>query len=249
MADFAESVTRIALLAHDLDTDPRIDGELDALLDATERARAERFAFPILRRRYRVAHAVLRCALGRWTGQPPASLQFERGPEGKPTLPGGPAFNLSHSANRLLLGISDAERLGVDVEVLRLIDDLEGMARHNFAADECAAVLACPQAERSEAFLRVWTRKEAMIKALGGGLSIPLQSFSVSTREVCDNALKRLDQPGEHSAAWCVRGIDGVAGCVAALAVDAPSFRLDWFPPEIAFFDAVHISATGVGAP
>ncbi len=240
---------RIALVSHDLDTDPRTDGELDVLLDAAERALAERFAFPALRRRYRVAHAVLRCALAHWTGQAPASLRLEIDPQGKPAVRGGPAFNLSHSANRLLLGITDAGRLGVDVEVLRPIDDLEGMARHNFATDECEAVLACPQAERPGAFLKVWTRKEAMIKALGGGLSIPLQSFSVSTRDVCDNALKRLDYPGEQSAAWCVRGVDGVAGCTAALALDAPSFRLDWLGPETAFFDAVHIPAKGVRAP
>ncbi|MCC5870723.1 MAG: hypothetical protein JJU27_19665, partial [Gammaproteobacteria bacterium] len=139
----------VAVLTHDLGTDPRSDEALDAVLDPTERARAERFVFPPLRRRYRVTHAVLRCALGHWVGQPPGALRFEIGPHGKPALPGGPAFNLSHSANRLLLGITATGRLGIDVELLRPIDELEAMARRNFAADECAILMACPEAERS----------------------------------------------------------------------------------------------------
>ena len=225
----------IQLLTHDLDADPRSDQALDAVLDATERVRAERFAFPLLRRRYRVAHAVLRCTLGHWMGQAPAGLRFEFGPQGKPTLPGGPAFNLSHSANRLLLGITVTGRLGIDMEILRPIDELEAMARQNFAADECAAVMACPHAERSRVFLNIWTRKEALIKAVGGGLSIPLQSFSVASYESCSNALERLDLPGEHRADWCVRRIDGVPGGVAALALDAFSCTLHWLAAENAF--------------
>lgn len=227
----------VDLLSHDLDADPRDDRDLNALLDPAERARAARFAFPGLRRRYRVGRAVLRCALGAWTGQCPASLVFESGPQGKPALPGGPAFNVSHAAGRLLLAIAPQGRLGIDIELLRRVEDLEGIARHNFADDEREALLARPIAGRDRAFLELWTRKEALIKALGGGLSIPLQAFSVSLAPASGSLLRRLELPGESSADWCLRAVTDVPGAsdaIAALAIDAPDWRVEWLPASAA---------------
>jgi len=221
----------VSLLWHDLDTDPRSDRELDAILDATERARAERFAFPQLRRRYRVGRAVLRSLLGAWMDRPPARVAFALGPQGKPTLRSGPAFNVSHSGGQLLIGITPSGRLGVDVELLRPIDDLAATARHSFAVDEREGLLALPAAEQARGFLSIWTRKEALIKALGGGLSIPLQAFSVSRPNGAMAAsgaglastLIRLELPGEHAADWCVASCAGAAGTLAAIALDVPA--------------------------
>lgn len=227
---------RIALLSHDLDADPRPDAELDALLSAEERRRAERFAFPQLRRRYRVGRAVLRCALAHWTGKAPGALAFTLGPQGKPALPAGPAFNLSHAEGTLLLGIVDHGRLGVDVECLRLLDDLEALARYSFAADEVAAVLARTGAERERAFLETWTRKEALLKALGGGLSLPLQACSVRLGDPGGSLLARLELPGERAADWWLRPVEGVAGgAVAAFAIDRPGMAATWLPAAHAF--------------
>lgn len=228
----------LQLLSHDLDADPRDDRDLDAVLDPAERARAARFAFPHLQRRYRVGRATLRCALGAWTGQPPGSLVFELGPQGKPALPGGPAFNVSHAAGRLLLAIAPQGRLGVDIELLHPVEDLEAIARHNFADDEREAVLATPTADRDRAFLEIWTRKEALIKALGGGLSIPLQAFSVCLATNPGSLLHRLDLPGETPADWCLRAVSDVPGApeaVAALALDVPDWQLEWLPASAAF--------------
>ena len=231
----------VSLLSHDLDTDPRDDRELDALLAAGERVRAASFKFPHLRRRYRVGRATLRCALGARTGRPPSSLALETGPQGKPALRNGPVFNASHAAGRLLLAIAPEGRLGVDIELLHRVDDLEAISRQNFAEDEREAVLATPLAERDRAFLEIWTRKEALIKAIGGGLSIPLRSFSVSLVTRPGSLLHRLDLPGETPAQWCLRAVADVPGApeaAAALAFDVPDWQIEWLPPSAAFSQA-----------
>ena len=228
----------VHLLAYDLDADPRDESELDGLLDAAERDRAGRFFFPLLRRRYRVGRAALRCLLGAWTERAPTSFVFATGPQGKPTLAGGPSFNVSHCEGTLIIGITDHGRLGIDVELLRPVEDVDLLARRNFSADEIAAVLAAPETERQRAFLTIWTRKEALIKALGGGLSIPLKSFSVSLAEGPGNALQRLELEGESLAEWCicpVTGSPGMPDAVAALALDAPSCKIEWLPSELAY--------------
>lgn len=228
----------VHLLCHDLDADPRDDDALEALLDAAERERASKFVFPWLSRRYRVGRAVLRSVLGHWTGVPPASLVLATGPQGKPSLQHGPAFNMSHAEGKLLLSVSTTGRLGVDLELARSVDDLVAMARANFADDEIGAVLAAPPGLRHRVFLEVWTRKEAIIKALGGGLSIPLPAFSVLSGRGSGSLLKRLDLEGERVSEWCLQSIDEIPGCpdgIAAVALDTADFAVEWLPPELAF--------------
>ncbi len=226
----------IQLLSHDLDADPRSDLDLDALLSREECARAERFAFPRLRRRYRVGRAVLRCVLARVTGRPPAALVFSHGAQGKPALAHGPSFNLSHSEGVLLLGVSGHGRLGVDVECLRRLDDLVALAHYSFAADECRAVLALTGEAREQAFFETWTRKEALLKALGGGLSLPLKACSVALGAPAGTLLARLELPGERLADWWLRPVEGLPeGAVGAVALDRPGVEQVWLPGDYAF--------------
>ena len=143
----------IHLLAYDLDADPREDRLLDRVIDASEQSWAERFGFPELRRRYGVSHTVLQCVLGKLNGITPGSHVFVNGEQDKPALTGRPSLNISHSDGPLMIAVSTTGRLGVDVELHRPVDALEAMARHNFAPDECAAVLATPPVGRKRAFL------------------------------------------------------------------------------------------------
>ena len=121
--------------------------------------------------------------------------------------------------------------------MLRPVDDVELLASRNFSAEEIAAVLAVPETEREGAFLAIWTRKEALLKALGGGLSIPLKSFSVSLAEGPGDVLRRFEYEGESVAGWCicpVTGLPGVPDALAALALDAPSCKIEWLPAATA---------------
>lgn len=154
------------------------------VLSPDETARASRFRRAEDRDRYVVSHAALRLILGRALGASPAGIGFTQGPAGKPELAGAWSgalrFNLSHSGSRALVGLSRRDAIGVDVEALRPMPDAARVARSYFAPDEASALAALTDNERDLAFMTVWTRKEAVVKALGAGLSVPLNRFSVS---------------------------------------------------------------------
>ena len=156
-----------------LDVSPRAVAAARRLLSADERARADRFAYDRHRRRYTVAQGHLRRALGRLTGAPPASLRFQYGRKGKPHLPGGPSFNQSHSGERLMIAVAASGRLGIDIEELRPVRRMLGISDKHFAPSEAARMRAAGSGERQSLFFRIWTRKEAFLKALGVGTRAP----------------------------------------------------------------------------
>ncbi|WP_375687044.1 4'-phosphopantetheinyl transferase family protein [Pseudooceanicola sp. LIPI14-2-Ac024] len=146
-------------------------------LDDGELARADRFVRPRDGLAYRIGRGRLREVLGAVTGTPPAALRFTYGAHGKPALPDGPEFNLSHSGALACLAIADRP-LGADIEVVRPIED--AVAERFFAPGEYAALSQLDGTGWVRGFHRCWTRKEAVVKAMGDGLSIPLDLFDVT---------------------------------------------------------------------
>lgn len=153
------------------------------LLDGTEKRAAARFAFPRHRIQYVGAHALTRIALGAAVSVDPADWQWMAGPHGKPAalLAGAPApvsFNISHAEGVVgvaVLAAGDAE-LGFDVEPFDRTVDL-GVADRYFRPEEVAWLASLEEVERRHGFMRLWTLKEAFIKATGEGLSRDLASF------------------------------------------------------------------------
>jgi 4'-phosphopantetheinyl transferase len=152
-----------------------------AWLAADEHARAARFMMHHHRRRFLAARCALRERLSQQLRVPPESLRFDAGEHGKPYLPDAPQchFNLSHSEDWALVGIGLHGETGVDIEVLRDVDDALPLARTLFTAEELAQFLALDAIAQRTAFLRVWTRKEAVMKALGLGLSLAPRTIDV----------------------------------------------------------------------
>jgi 4'-phosphopantetheinyl transferase len=156
-------------------------------LDATERARAARFAFARDRRRWVASRGALRQVLGERVGAAPASLRFREGPFGKPELGDHAdcAFSISHSGAFALIAVAGADTaaaphaIGVDLEVVKPMPDREQLLRTLFTRDEREAVESAAADARDARFLAGWTRKEACLKALGYGLQIEPASFSV----------------------------------------------------------------------
>lgn len=144
----------------------------DPTLDAHERARAARFAFPRDRRRYVAAHAAVRRILGRYVDLAAAALPLCAGATGKPALAlaGAPAFNLSHAGGLALLAVGHVRALGIDVEAVRPLPDAELLARRCFTPAECVTIAATAPQRRALAVMTCWTRKEALLKATGDGL-------------------------------------------------------------------------------
>lgn len=157
-----------------------------ASLNPAERQRAESFYFESDRQAYVAAHALLRHALSAALPCDPADWRFVTGPLGKPQLADPPPgfdlrFNLSHCRSRVVVALALDVEVGVDVEAFDRATRIDpGIADAYFAPDEAAALRAVSdEVDRREQFLRLWTLKEACIKATGRGLSQPLDAFSI----------------------------------------------------------------------
>lgn len=189
-----------------------------AWLSPRERARGDRFHFEHHRRRFLAAHCALRDTLSRHTGLPPSSLQFIENPFGKPLLAGLPdcQFNLSHSDDLALVAISDTGPVGVDIEMLRPMRDALSLAEANFSASEYSEFLAVEARARDEVFLRVWTRKEACLKAIGIGLSQQPSSIDVGI-EVEPRRLSVV-LPAGRTVHLAVASFEAAPGSLAAVA-------------------------------
>ena len=191
-------------------------------LSADEIARGQRFAFEGLRRRHLASHVALRAILAQQTGLPAASLVFGAGPFGKPflQLPAACVFNMSHSDDVAVIAVApDAPartEIGVDVEVLRPMRDAIALAERNFTPAEQQALRAAPVDQRDLAFMRGWTRKEACLKAIGSGLSIPPDAVDAGLQQ--ELAQVQVVHDGAHHAVQ-VQSLHEHAGTALAVAV------------------------------
>ncbi|HEY8082614.1 MAG TPA: 4'-phosphopantetheinyl transferase superfamily protein [Solirubrobacterales bacterium] len=199
-------------------SDEWIDGAIGSVLGEDE-ARRGRESHQVWRRRV-VARAGLRTALGQYLDCSPGSLAFALGPGGKPRL-AGPAghddvfFNLARSGDLCLIAISADGPIGVDVEEIRDVPELESLVRSRFAASEAAAILERSGEERLSAFYRCWTRKEACVKAIGTEIGPGLDSVVVSVGD--RPAL--LSAPGASAGEWSLLDLALGDGFIGALAV------------------------------
>lgn len=154
-----------------------LEGPELAWLSAEERERGARFLRAQDRRAFLARRCFLRAVLASYLGCSPEEIAYAQGEHGKPRLasPGGElSFSLSRSGEWILLGLSRGRELGVDVERgdgLADARDLERVAERALTAAERARLARLPAAERARALLRAWTRKEALLKALGTGLA------------------------------------------------------------------------------
>ncbi|MEO8429870.1 MAG: 4'-phosphopantetheinyl transferase superfamily protein [Acidobacteriota bacterium] len=212
---------------------------LARLLSPDEAARAGRYRFERDRRSYTVARGTLRVLLGGYLVRPPESLTFAYGEQGKPSLAGAwdgdLRFNLSHSAGLGVFAFSRGVEVGVDVEAMRDTGDLHGLAERFFSAEEAAALGAVPAEARPEAFYRCWSAKEAYIKGVGEGLSMPLDRFAVSLEPPEGEVGLRILAGKPPDVAWRIHRFAPRAGYVAALAVGAAGLRVrfgEWSFPE-----------------
>jgi 4'-phosphopantetheinyl transferase len=152
------------------------------LLPPAELSKARCFQGELLARRYARAHAALRILLSRETGIAPACLPISAHPGKKPRLEGSEiTFNLSHSAHLGAVVFAQGREVGIDVEALgRPLDDALSIAALTMQAEELAALAAMPRGARDAGFLRLWTAREALLKALGTGFSGPAEGFDAS---------------------------------------------------------------------
>jgi 4'-phosphopantetheinyl transferase len=142
---------------------------------------------------------------------------IEKNAYGKPYVPQASIqFNLSHSGNVILLIFANNVPIGVDVEQIRNIDDVDLIVKQYLHPSEVKELSACQLHESNEAFFSCWSKKEAVSKALGLGLSFPLNAFSVSSRPLVGNW--RLDLPLKYPQSWTLQAFRPLNGYFAAIA-------------------------------
>jgi len=200
--------------------------DLMTLLNEQELQRAHRFKFDIHRDRFIVARAFLRKILSLYTDIPPEKIEFNYGKRGKPWLAENPLdlqFNISHSDDVAVYGISQTAEIGIDVE--KFSDKYEeAVAKRFFSPQEYLELSELVPEQRARAFYQIWVKKEAIIKALGEGLYAPLADFSIHWNQQNE---KILMAPFEIY----VQSIDISAAFSAAVAVTGPIkeiLRWEW---------------------
>ena len=195
-----------------------------ALLSADEAARIDRLMFPRDRAVRTVARASLRCILARDLGRPPNRIELTQMAHGKPVLTGDAGdlqFSTSHSGDVILHAVTRGRNVGVDVEAIGGEPSDATLVRTTFSTPEAEYLERLPSAEQPAAFYRIWTRKEAYLKALGLGLSHPLQGFAVADADLADGRIRDV-ATGRLLAGWRLHPLAAPAGYAACLAFDQP---------------------------
>jgi 4'-phosphopantetheinyl transferase len=202
-----------------------------AALSQDERERAQRLAKPRDQHRFRAAHCSVRRILGRYLERSPGSLVFESSEAGKPFLKASDrsrrmSFNLAHSGRYGLLAVGIDREIGVDIEMERPLDDLAGMARQIMSAGEWQSFQSIPPDSAQDVFFGLWTRKEALLKAIGTGLLTDPRDLDLG---LANGTTALMEFRG---AAWSVAPLTICAPVKAAIAVEGAPARIRIFGPE-----------------
>jgi 4'-phosphopantetheinyl transferase len=199
---------------------------LGGLLSPDEMERAQRFRFEANRNEFMVCRGTLRALLGQYVSVPPKELCFEYSEYGRPGLATGSwagdlDFNVSHSGGHALLGFARGRKIGLDIEKIRRDFGTSEIAERFFSEAERSALRDLPQEQKHEAFFRCWTRKEAFIKALGEGLSHPLDQFDVSLAPSVPAQLLASRPDTKEAQRWRIWDLQAPTGYAAALVAES----------------------------
>ncbi len=210
---------------------PSLSERYNALLSPPEQAHASRFRLDQAREHFIVGRACLRTLLGNAFGTDSHSIEIGTGVHGKPETHFFNAsnifFNVAHSKDTILIALGRQGVLGVDVEYFDRPTDIMEVARCNFTEDENISLAAIEDSEaRTRAFYRYWTRKEAVAKADGRGLLLPLSSFNVSHDSTNLHPVRVSESPDEVGKLYFVSDLDLGDEAAGALALEAPNCKV-----------------------
>jgi 4'-phosphopantetheinyl transferase len=215
-----------------LDISPEAISSLRVHMHDDEIARAERFKFDQHRRRFIACRGQVRQILAKYTGTDPDRLEFAYGEKGKPVL-AAPwrdsriEFNVSHSHELALCAVALGRELGVDIEEVRPPYDFEAIANQFFGTEEVAVLNGLSGEAKLAGFFACWTRKEAVLKAVGTGLSIPLNRVIVAILPDEPAAvLKFKGETGEQQE-WWMQNLEPALGYAGAVTSAGPPLKME----------------------
>jgi 4'-phosphopantetheinyl transferase len=205
----------------------RTVARLNECLNSEERERSERFRFEEDKRRYISARGALRTILGSYLNEPPRDLEFGYGNYGKPFLARllaapGINFNLSHCRDMVLIGVTSQGRIGIDVETIRMVPELDDIVVRHFSSEERDSIESADGQTKTRLFFHAWTRREAIVKARGLDLAAALSDLKIVFYPPGSGVRLKQEEEGvwslqdlqfdlAHVGAVCVEGETGDA--------------------------------------
>lgn len=198
------------------------------LLSDDEQTRAGRFHFQKDRDRFVIARGVLRVILSQYLDIQPQDLKFQYSEMGKPSLTHFPelCFNVSHSGQIALYAVAQSCEVGIDVEQIRPERDWEAIATRFFSTQEQTTLKQLSPDLKLQGFFNCWTRKEALLKAIGQGLRLPLDQFTVSLTPGEPARLLQVEwNLTQRAEEWWIEALPVAAGYAAAVAAGCPAIQ------------------------
>jgi 4'-phosphopantetheinyl transferase len=201
---------------------------LDKLLDAQEQERARQFKQPLLRDRFIASRGLLRLTLAHYLTANAVDLRFCNGEFGKPLLVDHHLyFNLSHTADIIALAVSDLPDIGIDIELIQPRDRLTAVAYRCFSPQEFQAWQRTPSHLQPALFYRLWTKKEAFVKAVGRGIALGLHECEIE----CPEGLRFAKIPSAFGLAgdWGIQELALEHPLVGAVVAPKSVFKIQYF--------------------
>ena len=232
--------TKVHIWHASLDQPVEVLQKLGFVLSEEEIGRAERFRYRQHRQYFIAGRGILRFLLSQYTGIAPGQIQFAYTQSGKPLLTSRDetmdiCFNLAHAGGLVLYAFTCGRRIGIDLEAIRPIEEMDEVAKMNFSPQEYQKFQMIHEEARLTAFYNCWTRKEAFVKAIGDGRSYPLQDFEVSLAPGETARLISLQGSQRRASNWSMHDLRTRDGHVAALVVEGNGYSIShrqWTPPH-----------------
>ena len=212
----------------------KILNTLGLTLSADELERANRFHFQKDRCRFIAGRGILRSIIADYLQTRPKDIGFTYNTRGKPSITkmsggSGISFNLSHSHGLAVYAFTRRREIGIDIERLRSNLSFERIAKRFFTTEEFEKLNSLAHEEFIEGFFKLWTFKEAYIKAKGIGLSIPLNRFVVTFDRGQTVRIKKIGINPDEECGWSFHSLTPARGYVGALAVGGKNVRLKYW--------------------
>lgn len=219
---------------------------MEGLLSADQQNRAARFRYREHRERYSVSWGSVRLLLGLYLDRQPGDLEFVFGDKGKPRLTTGAVeFNLSHCHDLAVVALARGRAVGVDIERRRQLDRADDIATRYFSPREADLYRSLDAAQRPRAFLRCWTRKEAVVKAIGEGMFASLNRLEVSLIPGVPPQVLAIEGDAEAGADWTLIDLEPRKGFLGALATRMPDPEVQAWHLDL---DSVDPESPGTGS-
>jgi 4'-phosphopantetheinyl transferase len=192
------------------------------LLSPDEKNRAQKFRFVGDRHNFIAARGILRSLIGKYLKINSAEISFLYNEFGKPRIANSNPlhFNISHSQNMAVFAFTKRFNIGIDVEFVNPDVEVKEIAANFFSTNEVMNLFALPEKQQTLGFFNCWTRKEAFIKAVGEGLSFPLDTFEVSLEPDKPAKLLVTDWHPKAVSQWSIYSMSPGANFVGSLAIE-----------------------------